>query len=72
MALGKSSQNFAGIAEHDTPGAKAIDNIFGEVRPIGRSEGFFTGVLSVEVGDGFLDHIPVGDRECIFAVDRVD
>ena len=32
MAMGEPSQCFAGIAEHDTAGPKAIDDIFGELR----------------------------------------
>ena len=40
-ALGETSQDFAGIAEHDATGAKAIDDALGELRPIGRSKGGF-------------------------------
>ena len=45
LALGKALQGFAGVAKHDPPGAKTIDNIFGKLGTVGRGEGFFFGVL---------------------------
>ena len=41
LALRKALEGFAGVAKHDPPGAKTIDNIFGKLGTVGRGEGFF-------------------------------
>jgi len=40
LALGKSLEGFAGIAKHDTPGAKTIDDIFGKLGTVGEVSDF--------------------------------